>query len=427
MLWLFPDYEGGDIAVTRSLATGGKGPKVYVDESNSKTYTFPERTGGCNKTDWTCGPNSPNGPSDVFYRPWPGGGGKINVAYAVNTDDTAVTDGTNTVLNGLARSAYRILPMEERMMANVVLTSMSQEKAPFKQEPRLHTKSWIWTKSYKLGASGNTGSLKSTVENDLGDNCTFNVAKPGQKYRPKYDDVNVLNKRLTTSMTCTSRGKKTLYLESPPNTYNTVLKSGSDVQNNSYTWNSSVNENGGSQNVTLKNSAPATSWTPTSMWSRVFNNNVIKNGVYDITSEYNVGAAGAGTQLKDYCLARKGKYQTSMDYYITYPKNEIKNRVREIISTNCMYVPLSSSCNFSSTFKYSDLNSFDTRPVDIDNSDETKYAPGKYKGFNCYGTKDDPTDEKDEMYINADDPIVVNGIMQMSAGNGGGGAVVITW
>ena len=503
LLWDFPAYEGGPVATIRSLATGGKGPTVYIDEGNTATYSFPD--GYCSKETWTC-PNSDIGPSIIFAsqsqsqsqtqtqtqtqtpsqayvdengiihwtaeqiadfpkRTPPGptqaeinaalrnkiiqGGntqsgntqsgntqsgntqrgntqrGNRNLAYTIFSENG--TNGEDSLINGLAHSSSKIIPMKESQMANVALTSFNQATSPLKQEPRLQTQSWIWSKTYQIGPAGNIGNLKSTIENDLGDNCTFNVAKPGQIYRPNKDtDINVLNNRLTTSMTCTSRGKQTLYLESKGNGYNTNLKGGSDISNNTYTWSDGINENGGSWEVRLNSGTPATSWTPTSMWSRAFRNIIIRDGNYDIKSQYNVGAAGAGTKLIDYCLARKGKYYAYIDYLINYPKTAFTDRYRSTTNTNCMFAKSDDpSCSFQSNFVYSSHDS-NTNIIDSGFSN-TKYAPGKYKGFNCYGVNDSDDAQSDEMYINADDPIVVNGVMSISAGQGGGGAVVITW
>ena len=433
LFWDFPSYEGGPVAAIQTQATGGKAPQVYIDESNTAKYTLPSN---CNKATWTCNSSYPAPASVVFVK----NGVYKNLAYSVNGSDGA--NGTDVILKDLSASYYRIKAIEENQIRNVVLTSTSQTTMPKKQEPRYTTQSWIWSKKYKLGPSGKVGKLVSSVETILGDECEFDIARPGKVYRPNADDINLLTSKLSTTVVCKTRDGKPAFSKTVKgNGYNTGLVSEGYVNNNTYTWNKNINENGGVWNVSLASSAPQTNWSPTSIWAKVFKNKMFSGGSYDIKSRYNVGAAGNGTTLNDYCLVRKGKYNTYVDYVVSYLSNNSTKRSRNSSFSGyddfCNYefyensYDSNDSCKFNSSFSFGwsedSLSDYLGESIISDPSrSQTKIAPGTYKGFDCYGASGSNA-TTGSMTLYDDSPIVRSGLININASSGGGGAVVITW
>ena len=396
--------------VVRQNATGGQKPDVYVDESNPNKYVRP--TNYCRFDTWDC----PYGTDYFFIK---------NVAYQAYGNKGY--NGVDIIHDSYQGNGYSIQRMKESdAKTSPVKTLYPFSGSPMHQEPYMTTSSWIWSKTYSLGSNGNKGKVVSSTETDLGTNCTFSIPKGGVVLRYGIDDASVLGKKLSTTMICKKSDGKVVFNKTVDgNGYNNSLKSGSgNVSNNYYLWNKGINENGGVHTVRLASGPAQPNWKPTSIWSKLFNIKMNYNGGYDIQTKYNVGAAGAGTTLNDKCLARKGKFYGAVYYKTKSKSGGSRYRVNE--ASGCLYKKSGdSSCTVKSTFYGGPISEAIATSKD---SERTEYAYGNYKGYNCYGVGEydkNATASSFNLYENS--PLVQSGLMQMTAGPGGGGAVVIVW
>ncbi len=396
--------------VVRQNATGGKKPDVYVDESNPNKYVRP--TNYCDFTAWYCKYGT-----DYFFIK--------NVAYQAYGNKGY--NGVDIIHDSYQGNGYSIQGMKESdAKTSPVKTLYPFSGSPMHQEPYMTTSSWIWSKTYSLGSNGNKGKVVSSTETDLGTNCTFSIPKGGVVLRYGIDDASVLSKKLSTTMICKKSDGKVVFNKTVDgNGYNNSLKSGSgNVSNNYYLWNKGINENGGVHTVRLASGPAQPNWKPTSIWSKLFNIKMNYNGGYDIQTKYNVGAAGAGTTLNDKCLARKGKFYGAVYYKTKSKSGGSRYRVNE--ASGCLYKKSGdSSCTVKSTFYGGPISETIATSKD---SERTEYAYGNYKGYNCYGVgENDKNATASSFNLYENSPLVQSGLMQMTAGPGGGGAVVIVW
>ncbi len=438
------------VMILSQQAKGGKKPNVFVNVPSrnvNKNYSRNDST----KESWKNNPVSipvsysyadqkfqyvKSANAHVFEQSW---------GYTAGTEDSAKgEDAKFRSGSGIYPTAndpffYRInsLNRTDTSTDNQVnsLDLTAGKKYPSKQEPQLVMKSKVWEKFYSLGAPGKVGRLESLTTSDLGSSCTFTIPKRGAMYKPTGDDeadadqLTQLQNSLATYMTCTNNEGQTVFnkkVDGPDSAYNTVLISDNDkVSNNKFVWNK-TREQSGRWEVKLIGSKPETRWRPTSIWSRLFNDLMMPNGIYDIRSTYKVGDAGDGTTLIDKCLAPRGDYSNEMQYVMkAYSGKEqertfsneyfgVKSRPWNYLSTNISTAP---SENVTAT------QIIDGFVVKV------QHALGNKNGYNCYGFEDPGSNDTDpqDFDLYESSPEVQEHLYDLNATEGGGGAVVITW
>ena len=247
------------------------------------------------------------------------------------------------------------------------------------QQPRMVVDTHLWTKDYKVGGEGGEGQHKHFVTTNLGSSCQMRAPAGGpilNLLNPNgHQDVNALQKNLEATIRCTKGQNVTFEKIVPGGKYDTVRH---EVPSKKFWWDRGwtggkewvINEfqfNAGNRNFR---------WVPTSLWAKAFSFLGGRDS-YDLNG-MRITRGGEGTTLIDYCNPPRGKYHKQMYYVINGVQSEVTPKREETI-------------------------------------EET----GMYRGVQCYnpGTK--------ILYDN--DPLIQQGVMNVSAGAGGGGAIVITW
>ena len=418
--WKVPGNKVAKIEVlTGAQPQGGEKRVVYIDESKANmprssnpAYSYVYQS----YHDFIENPN-------LIFQWFP------NLAYPVNADKPAkkgddreeqtITDGVN----------YSIYTLDEHKTINNYVENLTDKETPAQQEPRLRMWSEVWSKEYKIGQSGKIGRVESTNETNLGKNCEFNVARPGKVNRLDIDDIDDLTSALATTVKCyDEQGNTVLDKTVKGNGYNEGYAANNQTRNRKFSWTRSL-EAAGSFVVSLAERGQTPAWNITSMWSKLFANNMITDsGTYDIQSVYGVGKAGDGTTLTDKCLVPKGEYESYMQYILSsYDRTKPRQRVSD---SETLY-----SLDDDAPESHLEKPDMGAEVIkDLLSTREDIISDGEYKGFDCYDGEDaEYVTNEDEEIVRSTFKINENSLLNkhdritITAGQGGGGAVVITW
>lgn len=237
-----------------------------------------------------------------------------------------------------------------------------------------------------VAPGGDPGDSASFIVSNLGSDCTFDVPAGGPVYVLYGSQVKEqLEEGLAVTMTCTQRNRNNIENVVFKRTlaggkYNTELYA---PENNKFYWYKGVTRvHFDADQKTTKD------WKPTSIWAKVYRDFMGGYDNYDISRRYQVGMAGSGTELTDRCVEPKGYYNTNKQYLLKYYDSHI-------------------------------ITGDKIGTYNVDRTDRTKNVEydGKKDGYNCYIGSSGST----HIIKDSDKDIT------MTATEGGGGAVVITW
>ena len=252
-------------------------------------------------------------------------------------------------------------------------------------QPRMKIESDMWTKEVKTGRGGEPGRHEYFETTNLGTNCRMNVPHGGRVLNlldpNNHTTAEALERDLAVNIRCTKGDTVT---------FNKTVKGGQYSRtfytHDKFFW---------SRGLAVKN-YPAIQheahrdvhWRPTSIWLNVYERILGGRNNYDLNNK-NIAKGGLGTSVQDHCVVPKGKFTRYMV---------------ELLDINPDGITQGRS--------YTEREYSPQRRVE-------ENFNGEYQGVQCYepGTK--------VLYDN--DPLRRSGIMDVSAGEGGGGAVVVTW
>ena len=259
--------------------------------------------------------------------------------------------------------------------------SESNTSTPLFKDPRIRIHSELWSKEYFAGGRGGQGNSKTFVAASIGSNCTFDVPAPGRVYVPGSDDPISLEEALQVRMTCFNREGVTVFDRAlNGGKYNTrdLIPAGS------FNWVS-----GREQYEVAPETGHQPDWKPTSIWARVVREWMMSGGNnYDLASRYGVGRGGDGTTIIDRCVVPKGFFTTQTIHFFQTGAALTESQV-----------PVGSA-----TLR-----------------DQDMYT-GKIGDQDCYGYPAEGSHFVENYDLSARDIYY-----DVYAGQGGGGAVVITW
>ncbi len=255
---------------------------------------------------------------------------------------------------------------------------------PLYRDYKITLDSGLWSKSYKLGRAGEPGNTESFFTTNLGSECTFVVPKGGPQYDINNPEKTIaeLEKDLTVSITCTNRDKtKTVFYK---------FLDGGKYRRDYKIAEQKFNWFNGIQKVEIPGeNGTRKAWQPTSMWAKAFSH-MRANPNDDLYNRHNVGKGGDGTHITDKCVAPKGYYGRTLSEIVQF-QPQAPRYLNLITQTNQLY----------------------SRKV---------YLDGEEDGVSCYGPVQAGKNYVENYSISEDDTSV-----EYNAGEGGPGAVVITW
>ena len=323
-----------------------------------------------------------------------GGKGFIRILYNLNSDLTvspfklvSSKDYSNQGINFTSNYAFTHTEGTPSVGSDVTiqnrtiqgrLGNVTIEKTSGQNdvEPRMKLESHLWTKQFEIGKAGSAGKHENIVLTNIGSRCQFRVPAGGKvrnlmKSTSVNEDIHSMEQALNVNIVCRDRENNIVYQKTlEGGKYNTTY-----YKPNKFWWYQNV-----PSQVTYQedgNAAPRIRWKPTSLWAKAYNLFMGGRNNYDLNT-YRVSHAGHGSILTDKCTAPKGTFNRYMVYVIN---------------------------NITESGHYRDTSIED--------------AKGEFNGIPCY-----PNGSK---LLYDSDTLIQSGAYTLEAGDGGGGAVVITW
>lgn len=289
-------------------------------------------------------------------------------------------------------------------------------------EPKLKIQSELLEKHYRLGGPGTYGQKRTFKVSSLGKTCTMFVYPGGEPYNYANDllsgkkthaqilkDLNNIETKLNTTMTCKD-GDEVVFRDSALGGKYDLKLYGNEIVNGKeyvkpFIWDSSIEDNYEHTVSSSANDKDSGIYMPdTSRFThkyKAFFSKLFVKDILSLDSIYNVSIGGKGTVLIDKCTGPKGKviidlYEQSWTQSVTTDKQ----------SSDYGIVKNAES--------YKDIKKQDNI---IDKNGIYDDSRG------CYNTNYGP-DNEEKLLITGNE---YKDKYQVSAGSGGGGAIVITW
>ncbi len=382
-------------------ATGGKGGYIIVEKAKNWEENF-----------------NPTGL--VFLgddNSW-----KINNKNS-NGDDITGEDGKDEIFDSLPNNASinGVIPYE--IKSNRTIGEFS--------EPKLKIQSELLEKHYRLGGPGTYGEKRTFKVSSLGKTCTMFVHPGGKPYNYASDllsgkkthddilkDLNDIETNLSTTMTCKD-GDEVVFRDSALGGKYDLKLYGNEIVNGKeyvkpFIWNSSIEDNYEHIVSSSANEKDSGIYMPdisrfTHKYKAFFSKLFVKD-IPSLDLTYNVSIGGKGTVLIDKCTGPKGKVKIDL-----YEQSWIQSVTTDKQRSDYGIVKNAESYN-------------DKRILE-----DIIVKNGKYDDSRgCYNTNygnyikllEGVTKKKEKLLITGKEN---KDKYQVSAGPGGGGAVVITW